>query len=231
MNMTEGPLLGKMILFTLPVMASGMLQLLFNAADVMVVGKFAGDAAMAAVGCCGALINLIINLFIGLAVGVGVMAAQDIGAKRYEGVKRLVSTALTASIVGGIAVGVLGFFLAEPLLVLMDTREDVLPEAVPYMRAYFCGIPGCLIYNYMAAVLRSTGDTKRPLYFLTAAGVANVGLNLLMVCVFHMGAVGVGIATAVSQYISAALILIYMARMEGYAASRALPWIRGDCSV
>ncbi len=216
MNMTEGPLLGKMIIFTLPVMASGMLQLLFNAADVMVVGKFAGDAAMAAVGCCGALINLIINLFIGLAVGVGVIAAQDIGAKRYEGVKRLVSTALTASIVGGIAVGVLGFFLAEPLLVLMDTRDDVLPEAVPYMRAYFCGIPGCLIYNYMAAILRSTGDTKRPLYFLTVAGVANVGMNLLMVCVFHMGAVGVGIATAVSQYVSAALILIYMARMEGY---------------
>lgn len=216
MNMTEGPLLGKMIVFTLPVMASGLLQLLFNAADVMVVGKFAGDAAMAAVGCCGALINLIINLFIGLAVGAGVMAAQDIGAKRYEGVKKLVSTALTASIVGGIFVGILGFVLAEPLLILMDTPDDVLVEAVPYMRAYFCGIPGCLIYNYMAAILRSTGDTKRPLYFLTAAGVANVGMNLLMVCVFHLGAIGVGIATAVAQYVSATLILIYMARMEGY---------------
>ncbi|MBQ9780224.1 MAG: MATE family efflux transporter [Clostridia bacterium] len=214
--MTEGPLLGKMIVFTLPVMASGLLQLLFNAADVMVVGKFAGDAAMAAVGCCGALINLIINLFIGLAVGAGVMAAQDIGAKRYEGVKKLVSTALTASIVGGIFVGILGFVLAEPLLILMDTPDDVLVEAVPYMRAYFCGIPGCLIYNYMAAILRSTGDTKRPLYFLTAAGVANVGMNLLMVCVFHLGAIGVGIATAVAQYVSATLILIYMARMEGY---------------
>ncbi len=216
MNMTEGPLLGKMIIFTLPVMASGMLQLLFNAADVMVVGKFAGDAAMAAVGCCGALINLIINLFIGLAVGAGVMAAQDIGAKRYEGVKRLVSTALTASIVGGIFVGILGFILAEPLLILMDTPEDVLAEAVPYMRAYFCGIPGCLIYNYMAAILRSTGDTKRPLYFLTAAGIANVGMNLLMVCVFHLGAIGVGIATAVAQYVSAALILIYMSRIDSY---------------
>ena len=216
MNMTEGPLLGKMIVFTLPVMASGLLQLLFNAADVMVVGKFAGDAAMAAVGCCGALINLIINLFIGWAVGAGVMAAQDIGAKRYEGVKKLVSTALTASIVGGIFVGILGFVLAEPLLILMDTPDDVLVEAVPYMRAYFCGIPGCLIYNYMAAILRSTGDTKRPLYFLTAAGVANVGMNLLMVCVFHLGAIGVGIATAVAQYVSATLILIYMARMEGY---------------
>lgn len=216
MNMTEGPLLGKMIIFTLPVMASGILQLLFNAADVMVVGKFAGDAAMAAVGCCGALINLIINLFIGLAVGAGVMAAQDIGAKRFDGVKRLVSTALTASIIGGLIVGVLGFVLAEPLLILMDTPEDVLAEAVPYMRAYFCGIPGCLIYNYMAAILRSTGDTKRPLYFLTAAGVANVGMNLLMVCVFHLGAIGVGIATAVAQYVSATLILIYMSRMDGY---------------
>ena len=138
MNMTEGPLLGKMIIFTLPVMASGILQLLFNAADVMVVGKFAGDAAMAAVGCCGALINLIINLFIGLAVGAGVMAAQDIGAKRFDGVKRLVSTALTASIIGGLIVGVLGFMLAEPLLILMDTPEDVLAEAVPYMPYRFC---------------------------------------------------------------------------------------------
>ena len=216
MDMTEGPLLGKMIVFTLPVMASGLLQLIFNAADVMMVGKFAGDAAMAAVGCCGALINLIINLFIGLAVGAGVMAAQDIGAKRYDGVKRLVSTALTASIIGGIFVGILGFVLAKPLLILMDTPDDVLAEAVPYMRAYFCGIPGCLIYNYMAAILRSTGDTKRPLYFLTAAGVANIFMNLLMVCVFHMGAVGVGIATAVAQYVSAALILIYMSRMKGY---------------
>lgn len=216
MNMTEGPLLGKMIIFTLPVMASGLLQLMFNAADVMVVGKFASSEAMSAVGCCGALINLIINLFIGLAVGAGVMAAQDIGAKRYEGVRRLVSTALTASIVGGILVGILGFVLAEPLLILMDTNDDVLPEAVPYMKAYFCGIPGCLIYNYMAAILRSTGDTKRPLYFLSVAGITNVGLNLLMVCVFHMGAVGVGIATAVSQYISAGLIVIYMSRMDGY---------------
>ena len=216
MNMTEGPLLGKMIVFSLPVMASGLLQLMFNAADVMVVGKFASPNAMAAVGCCGALINLIINLFIGLAVGAGVMAAQDIGAKRYEGVRKLVSTALTASIIGGIVVGILGFVLAKPLLILMNTDDDMLAEAVPYMRAYFCGIPGCLIYNYLAAILRSSGDTKRPLYFLSAAGVVNVGLNLLLVCVFHMGAIGVGIATAVSQYVSAGLITIYMCRMKGY---------------
>lgn len=217
LNMTEGPLLGKMIVFTLPVMASGVLQLMFNAADVMVVGRFSGEAAMAAVGCCGALINLIINLFIGLSVGAGVIAAQDLGARRYDDVRRLVSTSLTASLIGGVAVGVFGFLMAEPLLVLMDTPEDVLAEAVPYMRAYFCGMPGCLVYNYMAAILRSSGNTKLPLLFLSIAGVANVGLNFLMVLGFDMGAVGVGIATAVSQYIAAALILIYMRCTKGHS--------------
>ena len=131
MNMTEGPVLGKMIRFTIPVMASGVLQLLFNAADVAVVGQFAGDAAMAAVGSCGALINLIINLFIGLSVGAGVIAAQELGARRYEEVDRLISTALTSSIIGGIAVMIFGIVMAEPLLLLMDTPEDVLAEAVP----------------------------------------------------------------------------------------------------
>ena len=216
MDMTEGPLLGNMIRFTLPVMASGVLQLLFNAADVMVVGKFAGDAAMAAVGCCGSLINLIVNLFIGLSVGAGVVAAQDIGAKRYDGVKRLVSTAMTASVVAGIAVAVFGFFMAQPLLVLMDTLPDVLDEAVPYMQAYFWGMPGCLVYNYLAAILRSNGDTRRPLYFLTAAGVANVILNLIMVLGLGLGALGVGIATAASQYVAAGLTVLYMCRMQGY---------------
>jgi putative MATE family efflux protein len=213
--MTEGPILGKMIRFTLPVMLSGILQLLFNAADVAVVGQFAGDAAMAAVGSCGALINLIVNLFIGLAVGAGVIAAQDLGARRYDDVTKLVSTSLTASLVGGVAVMLLGMVLAEPLLVLMKTPDDVLAEAVPYMRAYFCGMPGCLVYNYLAAILRSSGDTKRPLYFLTAAGVVNVALNLLMVLGFGMGAIGVGIATAASQYVAAGLTLIYMLRMSG----------------
>ncbi len=215
-NMTEGPLLGKMILFTLPVMASGVLQLLFNAADVAVVGKFVGAAAMAAVGSCGALINLIVNLFIGLSVGAGVIAAQDLGAKRYDDVRKLISTSLTASLIGGVVVGVLGFVLAEPLLILMKTRDDVLVEAVPYMRAYFCGMPGCLVYNYLAAILRSGGDTKRPLYFLTAGGVINVIMNLIMVLVFRMGAVGVGIATATSQYVAAGLIVVYMMRQKDH---------------
>ena len=213
--MTEGPLLGKMILFALPVIASGILQLLFNTADIMVVGRFSGDAAMAAVGCCTSIIHLVINLFIGLSVGAGVVAAHDLGAKRYDDVRRLTGTALTASLVGGVAVGLFGFFAAEPLLVLMKTPADVLPEAVPYMKAYFVGIPGCLVYNYLAAILRSSGDTRRPLFFLTAAGVVNVALNLVMVCGFGMGALGVGIATAVSQYVSAVLILIFMIRTDG----------------
>ncbi len=216
MNMTEGPLLGKLILFTLPVMLSGILQLLFNAADVAVVGQFVGEAAMAAVGSCGALINLIVNLFIGLSVGAGVIAAQDLGARRYGDVGKLISTSLTASLIGGLVVGVFGFFAAEPLLRLMDTPDDVLLEAVPYMRAYFCGMPGCLVYNYFAAILRSGGDTKRPLYFLTAAGVVNVILNLIMVLGLGLGAVGVGIATAASQYVAAGLTVLYMLRARDH---------------
>ncbi len=214
--MTEGPVLGKMIRFTLPVMASGVLQLLFNAADVAVVGKFSGEASMAAVGSCGALINLIVNLFIGLAVGAGVIAAQELGARRYDEVTKLISTSLTASLIGGVVVMFFGIFMAEPLLILMDTPDDVLAEAVPYMRAYFCGMPGCLVYNYLAAILRSGGDTKRPLYFLSAAGVVNVVLNLVTVLCFGLGAIGVGIATAASQYVAAGLTVIYMLKSKGY---------------
>lgn len=214
-NLTEGPILGRMILFTLPVMATGVLQLLFNAADLAVVGRYCGDAAMGAVGCCGALINLIVNLFMGLSVGAGVIAAQDIGAHRYDDVKRLVNTSVTSSLIGGFVVGVLGFLAARPLLTVMGTPADVLEEAVPYMRAYFCGMPGCLLYNYLASILRSSGDTHHPLIFLSTAGIANVILNFTMVLGFHMGALGVGIATAVSQYISAGLIFLYMLRMDG----------------
>ncbi|MCQ2429852.1 MAG: MATE family efflux transporter [Clostridia bacterium] len=213
-NMTEGPILGKMIVFTIPVMLTGMLQLLFNAADLVVVGQFVGPEANAAVGCCGALINLIVNLFMGLSVGAGVIAAQDIGARRYDEVLKLISTSMTVSIVGGVAVGALGFFAARPLLVLMGTPDDVLVQAVPYMRAYFCGMPGCLMYNYLASILRSKGDTTHPLIFLTIAGVANVILNVVMVAAFSLGAVGVGIATAASQYIAAGLTVYHMLRKE-----------------
>lgn len=216
-DMTEGPILGRMILFTLPVLATGVLQLLFNASDLAVVGQFGGadsQIEVGAVGSCGALINLIVNLFMGLAVGAGVIAAQDIGAKRYEAVHKLADTALTVSLIGGVAVGVFGFFATEPLLRLMGTTKEILPSAVPYMKAYFTGMPGCLLYNYLAAIQRSGGDTKHPLLFLAISGVANVGLNILMVAGFKLGALGVGIATSASQYIAAA-ILIFMLREEG----------------
>lgn len=217
-DMTEGPILGRMILFTLPVLATGVLQLLFNASDLAVVGQFGGadsQIEVGAVGSCGALINLIVNLFMGLAVGAGVIAAQDIGTKRYEAVHKLADTALTVSLIGGVAVGVFGFFATEPLLRLMGTTKEILPSAVPYMKAYFTGMPGCLLYNYLAAIQRSGGDTKHPLLFLAISGVANVGLNILMVAGFKLDALGVGIATSASQYIAAAAILIFMLREEG----------------
>lgn len=214
-DLTQGPLFLRIVLFTLPLVATGILQLLFNAADLAVVGSFSGTMATAAVGCCGSLINLIIQLFMGLSVGAGVIAAQDFGAKRYGEIKCLISTSIIASVVGGIIVGVFGFVMAEPLLALMNTDEEVMVEAVPYMRAYFCGVPACLLYNYLAVILRSYGDTRRPLIFLSVAGVVNVGLNLIAVLGFGLGAVGVGIATAASQYVSAFLIIVYMCRTDG----------------
>lgn len=213
---TQGPMLGKIILFMIPVMLTGVIQLLYNATDIIVVGNYAenADAAVAAVGACGALINLIVNLFMGLAVGAGVLVAQKIGAGDHEGVGKVVHTAILTSFFTGIAVGVFGFCMAKPLLTLMGTEESVLAEAVPYMQAYFCGIPACMVYNYAASMLRSKGDSKNPLIFLTLSGLANVVLNYIFVRAFHMGAVGVGIATAVAQYISMMLVLIHMVRLN-----------------
>ena len=208
-DMTEGPLLGKMIAFTIPVILTGTLQLLFNATDLVMVGRFAGSAALAGVGCCGALINLIIQAFLGLSTGAGVIASQSIGAHKNEDLERIINTSFITSVIAGIAVGLFGFFAAEPMLTMMYTPTDVLPEATSYMQAYFVGMPAMLIYNYLAAILRAAGDTKRPLAFLTIAGVANVGLNFIMLKFFGLGAMGVGIATSASQYISAVLMVIY----------------------
>ena len=217
MNMTEGPLLGKIIRFALPLVATGLLQVLYNASDMIVVGNYSpsGSFSMGAVGACGALINLIVNLFMGLAVGVGICVAQAIGARRYEDVDKLVHTAFSASLVCGICVGIAGFILAEPLLLIMGTPETVLVEAVPYMKAYFVGAPAMLVYNFMAAALRSSGDSKRPLIFLSIAGLLNVATNILMVVGFGLGAVGVGIATTVAQYASMIMIIVYMSRVNG----------------
>ena len=213
---TQGPMFGKIIWFMLPVMFTGIIQLLYNAADMVVVGNWAdnADAAVAAVGACGALINLIVNLFMGLSVGAGVAVAQKIGAGDHDGVSKVVHTAILTSVFTGIAVGIFGFVMAKPLLVLMGTQEEILVEAAPYMRAYFVGIPACMVYNYAASILRSKGDSKNPLIFLTLSGLANVFLNLIFVSVFHMGAVGVGIATAVAQYIAMIMVLYHMANLD-----------------
>lgn len=220
-NLTEGALLPKIIMFTLPLIATAVLQLLFNTADTVVVGRWGGstpeecETALAAVGSCGALTNLIVNLFFGLSVGAGVCVAHDIGAKQYNDVSRVVHTSVLASLICGVIVTVFGLCMAPTLLAMMKTDPVVLDEAVPYMRAYFCGMPANMLYNYCASMMQSSGDTTRPLTFLSIAGVANVLLNLVMVLVFHAGAMGVGVATAVSQWISCILIVWYMMRMDG----------------
>lgn len=206
-NMTEGPLLGKIIRFSVPLMLSGMLQLLYNAADVVVVGKWAGSAALAAVGSTGALVNLLINLFMGVSVGCNVLAARHYGAGDRESVSRTVHCAVGVSVIIGVAAGMVGLVFSTPLLRLMGSPEDVLPLASLYLRIYFCGMPFNIAYNFGAAVLRAVGDTKRPLYFLSAAGAVNVALNLLTVIVFRMGVAGVAIATVASQLISAVLVI------------------------
>ncbi|MBQ9080775.1 MAG: MATE family efflux transporter [Clostridia bacterium] len=215
--MTEGPLLGKIIRYSIPLIATGMLQLLYNAADTIVAGRYApnGEAALGAVGSCGALINLIVNLFMGLSVGAGVCVAHDYGARKFDDVRRTVHTAVPTAAILGVIVSVFGFFMSETLLKWTGVQGNILQEAVPYMKAYMLGMPASMVYNYCATMLRSKGDTKHPLIFLSISGIANILLNLLMVIVFKMGAVGVGIATAVSTWLSMFLIIGFMLRSKG----------------
>lgn len=206
-DMTTGPLTGKIIKFAIPLMLSGVLQLLFNAADMVVVGRFAGSGALASVGATGALIQLIINLFIGLSVGVNVLSARFYGANQPKELSETVHTAILTSLLAGVLLVFAGFFLSRPLLEMMDTPADVIEGAVLYMRIYFAGMPVLMLYNFGSAILRAVGDTRRPLYFLTFAGIINVLLNLFFVIVLHMGVAGVAIATVVSQAVSAFLVL------------------------
>lgn len=214
-DMCNGPLLGKLLLFALPLMLSGILQLFFNAADIVVVGRFSGSHALAAVGATSALINLLVNLFIGLSIGTNVLTAQYYGAKDKEGIHQTVHTSVLVSIMGGLILIVIGVLLAEPLLELMATPEEVLGQATLYMRIYFCGMPGMMLYNFGAAILRAIGDTRRPLYFLLTAGVLNIILNMFFVIVFHMGVAGVALATIISQALSAALVVRCLTQMDG----------------
>lgn len=206
-DMCHGPLLGKILVFYIPLMLSGILQLLFNAADIIVVGQFAGNESLAAVGSTGALINLIINLFIGLSVGANVLVARYYGANQQTELKEMVQTAIGTSVISGILLVFVGFFVAKPALTLMGTPDDVVGQSVLYMRIYFAGMPFMMAYNFGAAVLRAVGDTKRPLYYLLIAGIANVILNLIFVIYFSMHVAGVATATVISQAISAVLVI------------------------
>ena len=206
-DMTHGPLLGKIVKFAIPLAISGVLQLLFNAADIVVVGRFAGSSALAAVGATGALINLIVTLFMGLSVGTNVLVAQYYGAGNQKDLRETVHTSVLASLIFGVILIAVGIALARPVLSAMATPPDVLDQAVLYMRIYFIGMPGLMLYNFGAAILRAVGDTQRPLYFLLLAGVINVLLNLFFVIVMGLGVAGVAIATSVSQAVSAGLVL------------------------
>ena len=215
MDMTEGPLTSKIIQFTIPVMLSAILQLLFNTADVIVVGRFSGKTALAAVGSTGALINMLVSLFMGLSIGTNVLVARYQGAKDDKSASETVHTSIALGVVGGIILLVAGLFAARPLLELMATPEDVIDQSTLYMRIIFLGMPLSLILNFGAAVLRAVGDTKRPLYYLTIAGVVNVILNVFLVTVFHLGVAGVAIATVISQAVSCTLIIICLKHETG----------------
>ena len=214
-DMTSGPMLPGIFRFAIPLALSGMLQLAFNAADVIVVGKFAGSTALAAVGSTGALINLIINLFVGLSTGVNVLVANYRGAGRLEDVRKTVHTAMSVAFAGGILLVFIGIILARPMLELMDSPDTVIGQATLYMQIYFVGMPAFMVYNFGASVLRAVGDTKRPLIFLSIAGVINVVLNMIFVIFFHMGVAGVAIATVTSQAVSAVLIVRCMILSDG----------------
>ena len=215
LDMCHGSLADKILLFALPLMASSMLQLLFNAADVIVVGRFAGKESLAAVGSTTSLINLLIALFVGLSVGANVVVARNLGGQRPKIVSRAVHTAIFLALVSGAFLGIFGFVMAHQLLVWMSSPEDVIGLSTIYLRIYFLGMPATLAYNFGAAILRAQGDTKRPLYYLVVAGIVNVILNLFTVLVLNMDVAGVASATTISQYISAGLILRCLSREEG----------------
>ena len=206
-DMCSGPLLGKLLRFSVPLMLSGILQLLFNAADIIVVGQFTGSQAMAAVGSTGSLNNLIINIFLGLSAGGSVVVAQYYGMRAWNDVGEVVHTAILLGAVSGTALVFIGFVLARPVLALMGTTADVIDQSVLYMRIVFAGMPAMMVYDFGAGILRAVGDTKRPLIYLFIGGVVNVGFNLFFVIVCNLGVAGVAIGTVMSQCIAAVLTI------------------------
>ena len=206
-DMCNGPLVGNLLRFSIPLMASGILQLLFNAADIIVLGQFASSSAMAAVGATSSLNSLMVNLFLGLSIGCSVVMAHSYGAQDWRRVHDTVHTAVLLALICGAALVVAGIPLLPILLRWMDTPADLLNQSILYMRIVFVGMPAMMLYDFGAGILRATGDTRRPLFFLTAAGITNASLNVIFVLVFQMDVAGVALATSISQYLSAFLIL------------------------
>lgn len=214
-DMCNGAILPKMLRFALPLMLSSMLQLMFNAADVIVVGRFAGDHSLAAVGSTGTLVNLLTNFFMGLSIGGNVLASRYYGAKQDGELHQTVHTSITLSLISGVALTVLGLVLSRPLMKLLKVPEEIFDLAALYLRIYFLGMTATMVYNFGSALLRAVGDTKRPMYYLTFSGVINVVLNLIFVIFLHMDVAGVALATIISQTISALLVLRCLMKMEG----------------
>lgn len=214
-DMTQGALLPQILVFALPLILSGMLQLLFNAADIIVVGKFAGSNALGAVGANSSLINFFVNIFIGLSIGANVTAAKYLGAKKSVEVSDTVHTSVVLAFITGVAIMIVGILLARPILTFMETPDEILDLAVLYLRIYFCGMPAMVLYNFGASLLRAVGDTKRPLVYLLIAGVINVILNLIFVIQFHMNVAGVALATIISQCASTVMVIRCLVLEQG----------------
>ena len=214
LDMTKGPVFKELIIFSVPLILSGVLQLLFNAADVIVVGRFAGDNSLAAVGSTSSFINLMLNLFIGLSIGSSVVSANYFGAGKIRELQNTVHTSMLLSVYSGIGLTILGIVFARPILLMMQAPREVLVLAVLYLRIYFAGISATVIFNFGSALLRAKGDTKRPLYILMVAGVINVILNLVFVICFHMDVAGVALATVISQIFAAVFVVVLLMREE-----------------
>jgi putative MATE family efflux protein len=213
-NLTDGPMFKKYIYFIIPIILSGYMQQLYNTADTAVVGMFAGDTALAAVGCTGSLINLIINLFLGLAIGTNVVCARFYGAGDRQGLQNTIHTSILISVIFGVFLTAVGIAFSRPLLSMMGTTAEIIEEATLYMKIYFIGAPASMIYNFGSAILRAAGDTKRPLYILMISGLVNVLLNLFCVIVLHLGVAGVAIGTIASQIVSAVIVLFLLSRAK-----------------
>ncbi len=229
-DMCHGSLLDKLIVFALPLMLSGILQLMFNAVDIIVVGRFSGSTALAAVGSTSALINVFTNLFIGISQGANVLTARLYASKKDKEISDTVHTSIALALISGVVMAVIGLVFSKGALILMGTPDNVLDQAALYIRIYFLGMPFFMLYNYGAAILRAVGDTRRPLFFLIISGVVNACLNVFLVVVFHLDVAGVAIATVVSQMISCVLVLRCLVQTtSSYRLSLRNLRIRGWC--